>query len=161
MNIRDAFDIAISIGLTESQAKLIAAQSAYETANFTSNVFKLNNNPAGIMFINKPYQKNATPGSSFPANESNTAKYAKFATIKDGFKDMIRITYPSLIKSTDTTTYAANLKMQKYYTGPQANYTGGLLRYWNLTKDFVKKKSSIIGTILLISTITFILLKKK
>ena len=161
MSLKDAYDIALELGLSDPQAKLIAAQAAYETANFTSNVFKLNNNPAGIMFINKPYQKNATAGSSFPSNESKTAKYAKFVTIKDGFKDMIRITYPSLIKSTDTTTYAANLKLQKYYTGPQANYTSGLLRYWNLTKDFVKKKNSVIGIILLISTITFILLKKR
>jgi len=161
MDLQGAYNIAIDLGLSDAQAKLIASQAAYETANFTSNVFKLNNNPAGIMFINKPYQKNATAGSSFPSNESKTAKYAKFLTIKDGFKDMIRITYPSLIQSTDSTTYAAKLKAQKYYTGNQEIYSAGLTRYWNLTKDFVKKKNSIIGILLIISTITFILLKKK
>jgi uncharacterized FlgJ-related protein len=164
MTIRDAFDIGISLGLNETQAKLIAAQAAFESANFTSNVFKLNNNPAGIMFINKPFQKNAVPGSSFPASESKTAKYAKFATITDGFRDMIRITYKALKNDPDPATYAANLKAQGYYSGDQKIYTSGLTRYWNLTKDFTKKKiNPFMSAVLVASGILIIIfiIKKK
>lgn len=164
MTIRDAYDIGIDLGLNDAQAKLIAAQAAFESANFTSNVFKLNNNPAGIMWINKPYQKNAEPGSPFPPNESKTAKYAKFATVKDGFKDMVRITWKALQGDPSPDTYAANLKNQKYYAGSQTIYTSGLKRYWNQTQGFTKKKISPIisatlvgmGILILIS-----LLKKK
>ena len=158
MNIRDAYDIGIDLGLNDAQAKLIAAQAAFESANFTSNVFKLNNNPAGIQYINQPYQKNAIPGSSYPASESKTAKYAKFATIKDGFKDMIRITYPALKSNPDPVTYAALLKARYYYGGDQQIYTAGLLRYWNLMKDFTKKKiNPIISAILVASGILILI----
>lgn len=164
MTIKDAYDIGIDLGLNDAQAKLIAAQAAFESANFTSNVFKLNNNPAGIMWINKPYQKNAEPGSPFPPSESKTAKYAKFATVKDGFKDMVRITWKALQGDPSPDTYAANLKNQNYYAGSQTIYTSGLKRYWNQTKGFTKKKINPIisatvvglGILILIS-----LLKKK
>lgn len=163
MTIRDAFDIAVGIGLNETQAKLIAAQAAFESANFTSNVFKLNNNPAGIQFINKPFQKNASPGSPFPPSESKTAKYAKFNTIADGFKDMVRITYKALQGDPDPTTYAARLKAQSYYAGDQGIYTSGLIKYWNQTKDFTKKKinPTIPATLTALGIIIIISLVKK
>ena len=163
MTIRDAFDIAIDLGLNEAQAKLIAAQAAFESANFTSNVFKLNNNPAGIQFINKPFQKNASPGSPFPPSESKTARYAKFATVKDGFRDMVRITFKSLQGDPDPATYSARLKAQSYYMGDQRIYTSGLTRYWNLAKDFTKKKINPIlsATLTAVGILILIYLGKK
>ena len=158
MNLQDAYDIGIDLGLNDTQAKLLAAQAAFESANFTSNVFKLNNNPAGIMFINKSYQKNAVEGSKFPKSDSLTAHYAKFATVKDGFRDMIRITYPALKSNPDPVTYAALLKARYYYGGDQQIYTAGLLRYWNLMKDFTKKKiNPIISAILVASGILILI----
>lgn len=163
MTIRDAYDIGIDLGLTDTQAKLIAAQAAFESANFTSNVFKLNNNPAGIMYINKPFQKNASPGSPFPPTESKTARYAKFATVKDGFRDMVRITYKSLQGDPDPATYSARLKAQSYYMGDQRIYTSGLTRYWNLTKDFTKKKINplISATLMVAGTLILIFFASK
>lgn len=163
MTIRDAFDIAIDLGLNESQARLIAAQAAFESANFTSNVFKLNNNPAGIQFINKPFQKNASPGSAFPPSESKTARYAKFTTVKDGFRDMIRITYKALQGDPDPSTYTARLKSQSYFMGNERIYTAALTKYWNLTKDFSKKKINLLISVTLtaVGILTLIYIAKQ
>jgi uncharacterized FlgJ-related protein len=44
------YNTAIEQGFNPTTAKLIAAQARFESADYTSNVFKLNNNTSGIKF---------------------------------------------------------------------------------------------------------------
>lgn len=77
-------------GCSDLLAQLIADMTAYETADYTSNVFLQNYNMSGIKFINKPIQKNAVKGTPAPASEGKTF-YAKFASLDAWADDLIRI----------------------------------------------------------------------
>ena len=76
------YDTAIKNGFNPIAAKLIVAQARFESADYTSNVFKQNNNTSGIKFIGQP---NAVQGTLSP--EGNY--YAKFNTIQDAINDKI------------------------------------------------------------------------
>lgn len=141
MTLNDAYNIYISLGLTPDKARLAAAQTAVETAYkdaktggyvpFTSPIFLRNNNVGGVMYINKPFQKDSVAGLPFPINESKTAKYAKFGSIESGFRDKLRIITPALNKSSNPVEYAHHLKIQGYYTGNESDYAKGLARFYN------------------------------
>lgn len=85
------YDTAIKQGFKPSAAKLVVAQARFESADYTSNVFKANNNTSGMKFIGQPL---ATRGSLAPKNErsescqaggicKNSDHYAKFASVQD------------------------------------------------------------------------------
>tara|TARA_R110000868_G_scaffold326483_2_gene587487 strand:- start:502 stop:1032 length:531 start_codon:yes stop_codon:yes gene_type:complete len=148
MTTLDAYTIYMQLGLTSDKAKLAASQSAFETMyngkTWSSPVFLQNNNTGGIMYINKPFQKNATQGSPYPksewSNPSTPAYYAKFNTIKDSFIDHIRITYKALIKSNTPIEYANNLKAQGYYTGNAGDYAKNINFVYNILASNIEKK---------------------
>lgn len=126
------YDTAISQGFTPTAAKLVVAQSRLETANYTSAVFKLNNNTGGMKFVG---QKNATRGSLAPSSErsyscksggacSNSDHYAKFSSVADSAADVIVRLYnktmggvtPDQLKNAKTPEeFARLLKKRKYY----------------------------------------------
>lgn len=47
---KDVFLKLLAAGFTESQSKILVAQAAHETANFTSDIFRNNNNLFGMKF---------------------------------------------------------------------------------------------------------------
>lgn len=129
---------------SEQLSMLIADMVAHETANFTSKLYRNDNNASGIKYINKPFQK-ATPGA-----KSKSGVYAKYATLDDWANDLFRIlsTYKELSKGKDGSIhiYATNaestikpqfhslamrwakvLKQHKYYQDSVNNYYRGLL----------------------------------
>ena len=162
------YDTAISQGFNDTTAKLVAAQARFESADYTSNVFKNNNNTSGIKYIGQP---NATQGTLSP--EGNY--YAKFNTIQDGINDKIvrlynitmkGITPEQLKNSSDATDFANKLKQRGYYGSSASSYANGLrmkLLKINVI-EFVQKNKTIlgIGLILLgLGTFYYMKLKKK
>ena len=181
------YDTAIQQGFNPVAAKLIAAQARFESADYNSNVFKLNNNTSGIKFIGQP---NAVRGSLAPANERtcnggcNGDYYAKFNTIQDSINDKIVRLYnktmggitPDQLKSSNSADdFAAKLKKRNYYgfysystvAGQKeaANYAAGLkskLLRIKIVEFIQKNKTSLaIGLILLGSGLWYYLKIKK
>jgi uncharacterized FlgJ-related protein len=157
------YNTAIEQGFNPITAKLIVAQARFESADYTSNVFKLNNNTSGIKFIGQP---NAVRGSLAPSNERtcnggcNGDYYAKFNTIQDSINDKIVRLYninmrgvsPQQLKnSTDSTGFANLLKQRGYYGSSASEYAAGLkskLLKINVL-DFYTKNSFDINVLLL------------
>lgn len=164
------YDTAIEQGFNPTAAKLIAAQARFESADYTSAVFKANNNTSGIKYIGAS-QINAQRGTLAPANERtcgggcNGDYYAKFDTIQDCINDKIvrlynktmgGVTPQQLKDSTDATEFATLLKKRSYYgatpygttqaTNDINNYAGGMrakILKINVLEFYTKNKTAI------------------
>jgi uncharacterized FlgJ-related protein len=149
------YNTAIEQGFNPIAAKLIVAQARFESADYTSNVFKKNNNTSGVKFIG---QKNAVQGTLSP--EGNY--YAKYNTIQDSLNDKIvrlynirmrGVTPEQLKNAKDAAEFARLLKQRGYYGSSEAEYAAGLkskLLRINVVEFVQKNKFSlIIGLILL------------
>lgn len=137
------YDVAIQNGFTPTAAKLVVAQARFESADYTSNVFKNNLNTSGMKYIG---QALATRGTLAPLSErSTTCKnggvcvnsdyYAKFQSVADSAKDKIERNYnktlggvtPQQLKNAQSADeFAALLKKRNYYGAPQSQYATGL-----------------------------------
>lgn len=154
------YDTAIKQGFNPIAAKLIVGQARFESADYTSFVFRLNNNTSGIKFIKQP---NAVQGTLSPEGDY----YAKFNTIQDAINDKIVRLYninmrgisPQQLKdSTSAEDFARKLKQRGYYGNtpfgtPQAekdiaNYANGINAKIKKLGTFFfenKNKTLIIG----------------
>jgi hypothetical protein len=184
------YDTAIKQGFTPTAAKFIVGQARFESANYTSGVFRANNNTHGMKFIGQPL---ATRGSLAPRSERsatcrsggtcvNSDHYAKFASVKDSANDVIVRLYsktmggvtPDQLKNVKTPEeFARLLKKRKYY-GPSAygtpgaekeikEYAGGIkaLMLRAQIVEFVEKnKSGLLIGILLVATAIYLYKKK-
>jgi hypothetical protein len=126
------YNAALSKGFTPTSAKFLVAQARHETGNYTSNVFKLNNNLFGMKFANQPL---ATKGS--PAPSSEVGVYAKYNSPADSIKDQVDryfvktmggVTFEELKASQTPLEYATNLKKRGYFTDTIQNYVSGIER---------------------------------
>ena len=162
------YDTAIKNGFNPMAAKLIVAQARFESADYTSNVFKQNNNTSGIKFIGQP---NAVQGTLSP--EGNY--YAKFNTIQDAINDKIARIYnltmkgvtPQQLKdSTDAIDFANKLKQRGYFGSSASEYASGLkakLLRINVLEFVTKNKVPLtlgIGVILIGAGIYYKFVKK-
>jgi len=132
------YDVAISEGFNPTAAKLIVAQARFESADYSSNVFKKNLNTSGMKFIGQPL---ATRGTPAPANEQrcgggcDSDYYAKFRSVEDSAKDKISRLYnitmrgvtPQQLKNVNNADeFASLLKKRGYYGAPENQYAAGL-----------------------------------
>lgn len=137
------YDTAIKQGFNPTAAKLIVAQARFESSDYTSNVFKANNNTSGMKFVGQPL---ATRGTLAPKSErsrqcvengicKDSDHYAKFASVADSAKDKIVRNYnltmrgvtPEQLKNVkDADEFANLLKRRGYYGGDEKSYAGGL-----------------------------------
>lgn len=114
----------------ETVAKLLVQQARHESGNYTSNVFKKNNNAYGMKMPSKrksPYILAA--GSSAPANEGATP-YARYRNVGDSAKDVVHwLNYNKidLTKIQSASEYANILKSKGYYGASITEYVNGLL----------------------------------
>lgn len=159
------YNTALQQGFSPLSAKFVVAQARFESADYTSPVFKANNNTSGIKFVGQP---NATRGTLSP--EGNY--YARFNTVQDSINDKIVRIYninmggvsPEQLKSSQSVDeFARLLKERKYFTDSLSNYTSGLkskLLKINVL-EFVKKNSTLLvaGLILLVGG-SYLLYKK-
>lgn len=158
------YNTAIKQGFNPIAAKLIIAQARFESADYTSFVFRLNNNTSGIKFIKQP---NAVQGTLSPEGDY----YAKFNTVQDAINDKIvrlynikmrGVTPQQLKDSTSAADFARLLKQRGYYGNaeygtPQAdkdilNYANGMTAKLKKLGSFFFKntnKTLIIATTLI------------
>jgi uncharacterized FlgJ-related protein len=163
---QEIYNTAIKQRFNPIAAKLIAAQARFESADYTSNVFKRNNNTSGIKFIGQP---NATQGTLSP--EGNY--YARFNTVQDGINDKIvrlynitmkGVTPQQLKDSTSANEFASLLKQRGYYGSSENEYASGLkskLLKINVLEFVKNNKIVLIFGVILLLTGTFYYFKNK
>lgn len=122
------YDVAISEGFKPTAAKLIVAQARFESADYTSRVFKTDNNTSGMKYIGQPL---AVRGSISP--EGNY--YARFKSVEDSARDKVGRLYnitmrgvtPEQLKNVQNADeFASLLKKRGYYGAPESQYAAGL-----------------------------------
>ena len=116
------YPLLLGAGFDSNQAKYILAQSAHETANFTSSIFKSNNNLFGM--------KHA--GQRLSLGEKNG--YADYKDIQTSVLDYAvyyaKHKYLRLYLSIDTFVQA--LKNHGYFEALTAEYLKGVRHFYNL-----------------------------
>jgi hypothetical protein len=185
------YDTAIKQGFSPTAAKFVVGQARFESANYTSAVFKANNNTSGMKFIGQPL---ATRGSLAPMSERsascksggtcvNSDHYAKFASVQDSATDKIVRLYsktmggvtPEQLKNAKTPEEFARLLKKRSYYGPSAYGTPGaekeISQYANGIKllmlraqlvEFVgKNKNGLLIGILLVAGAIYLYKKNK
>lgn len=169
------YNLARANGFTDQAARLIVAQARLESSNYTSNVFKNNNNMFGLKYLGIR-QPLATRGTLAPLSERsapckinvqnclNSDFYAKYATPLDSAKDLITRLYaitrngitPQMLKNADTPEKFANLlKRRNYYGSPKTDYAAGLKA--RLKKIVIQSGTGLITPINILMPILFFL----
>lgn len=134
---REKADLVIRIALKEGMpiqlSKLIACQSALETANFKSNAFLKNNNGFGYKYYKgSAYQK----GKGITSTEADP--YASYATFEDSIEEVCswikrrqkEFKFPAdLTKIQTGEQYAHLLKNCGYYGGHEEDYGRNINNY--------------------------------
>lgn len=180
------YDVAIKNGFKPSAAKLIVAQARFESADYTSNVFKNNNNTSGMKYIGQPL---ATRGTLAPVSErsasckkngvcSDRDHYAKFQSVADSARDKIERNYnitmkgvtPQQLKNVETPEeFARLLKQRGYYGDKESTYANGLkaklLRIQIVEfVETVKKNKNVVllvGGLVLLAAASYFYFNKK
>jgi uncharacterized FlgJ-related protein len=161
------YNAALSKGFTPTAAKLVAAQARHETGNYTSNIFKLNNNLFGMKFVKQPL---ATQGSASPRSEGDF--YARYKSVGDSVKDLIDRNYtitrggvtPEQLKNaTDSLDFATKLKARGYYGDTISIYANGLksaLNRINVVEFVQKNKGKLLILGLILVSVSFYIYNK-
>lgn len=185
------YNTAIRQGFTPTAAKLVVAQARFESADYTSAVFRANLNTSGMKYIGQPL---ATRGTLAPTNERsasckaggicvNSDHYAKFASVQDSATDKIVRLYsktmggvtPEQLKNVkDADEFAALLKKRSYYgfgkygtdlgNNEQKNYAGGLkakLLRIQVVEFVSKNKNTLLIGIVLVGIGAYLFYLKK
>jgi len=117
----DLYDLLTEAGFKDDYARFIVAQAAHESANFTSNVFKQNNNPFGIKYFG---QKEA---------QGENIGYAIYEYLGKAVQDYKRI-FKSFgpVSLTSLKSFVNVLKIHNYFEAPEADYFKGCEWFYNL-----------------------------
>lgn len=155
------YDQAINAGFSKKLAMLIIGQARLESADYTNNQFKTNNNIFGFKYVNQPL---AIPGNKSP--EGNF--YAKYKSPNDSVKDYIEryfsfsrggVSTQDLKNSTDSTDFANKLKQRGFFGITAKQYAAGIeakLKSIDLTKLAVGG-----GIFIILAIVLYIVIKKK
>jgi hypothetical protein len=117
----DIHDLVLNAGFVDPIAKYITAQAAHESANFTSPVFKENNNPFGIKY----YGQDEAEGA-----KNEYAYYLSLAMSVLDYKRVYR-NYGKLL-SLKIEHFVKFLKDHKYFEASEAEYLKGVQWFYNL-----------------------------
>jgi len=107
-------------GLDLPMIKLLQAQAIHETANFTSRLFKENNNVFGMKIPQVRQTLNVAPDNQ---------QFSQFVSIGDSIKDMLLYLkhFRIPLNQNDAFMYAQILKDKNYYEDPVEIYFKGLV----------------------------------
>jgi len=123
-NAWEVFGLLLDEGFFFETAKIITAQAAFETGNFTSDIYRENKNPFGMKL---PEKRRTT------AIGTNRG-HAVFNSISDAIRDFyLYYTYvnlPLIFRSVETYVNAINVK--GYFSGDVDVYKKGVQYYYKL-----------------------------
>jgi len=110
----------------------IIAQAKHESGNFTSRVYRENNNPFGFKEARGRVQVGKR-GLEAPERTKEGLKtyYWHYPSEKEAVKDLLtyfdKVGFPEAVN--DVTEYASELKARGYFTAPISEYINGLKRF--------------------------------
>lgn len=155
------FNQAVKMGISPDLAKIIVAQARYESADYTSNTFRLTNNAFGYKYY---------PGSKWQAGQGNQSSeygqdqssYAKYNSVQDSTGEVVdwlkrrqNDGYFQISNITTPQQYAQALKSADYYGESAGSYTSGLIaKYGSVNVAAVAG-----GSFLLIGLLIFFIIK--
>lgn len=127
VSANDIYNLLLSSGLSEELCRYMTAQAAHETAGFTSNIFKNNNNAFGMKYagqVNSPGEKNG---------------YADYKSINHSVADLVawytrhRINIFSLpLYIGSLASYVKFLKNNNYFEAKELDYLKGCQHFYNI-----------------------------
>jgi flagellum-specific peptidoglycan hydrolase FlgJ len=111
-------------------ADFVIAQAKHESANFTSKVYRANNNPFGMKVPSKRGFL-GSQGTPAPASEGKNMFYARYESDTVAFKDFLKylraVRFPVDLDTVED--YALALKGKGYYGDTVSNYTKALKKW--------------------------------
>lgn len=131
------YDTLIGQKIPPTLAKIVTAQSQFESGNYKSNVFLKDNNAFGYKFVG---QKNATKGIPSPASEGDN--YAHYNSVQDSAIEIANWLkrrlkekkLPPFEQITSPDQYSKLIKAAKYYGASETTYTKGITKIFNQLK---------------------------
>ncbi len=117
------FKIYTNAGFSPLTAAFIVLQNILETANFTSNIFKTNNNIGGVTWSANLGAKGYIKGSARPKSEGGN--YVKFLSPELCAEFIAGLYKNRFAPATDSTTishFVDTIKAKGYFTSPAAEY---------------------------------------
>lgn len=117
---RKVYELLLAIGFNPVIAKYVTAQAAHESANFTSFIFKNNNNCFGMKYAGQAL-----------ATEKNG--YANYKSIEDCIQDYKNYYLRRKFVTFDTaSTFVEALKRVNYFEAPIEEYKAGVTYFYKL-----------------------------
>jgi uncharacterized FlgJ-related protein len=118
-------------------AKIVTAQSQFESGNYKSKVFLTDNNAFGYKYVG---QKIATQGLPSPASEGD--HYAHYNSVQDSAIELANWLkrrhkegkLPALETITSPQQYSKLIKAANYYGASESTYTKGITKIFNSLK---------------------------
>lgn len=153
---------AIADGLPSRIANYLVYQSAFETAGWTSNVFRSCNNGFGYKWVGQ----SVATGGCLVSPEGD--QYALYRTLEDSVHEMvlwIRRRQASGVFPADLNTistldlYASYLKSADFFGAPVGQYAMGLLRWYTEIGD-LSSGVKVSGVVLLLVALGLVYRKK-
>ena len=120
----DVYGLLLDNGFYPDTAKIITAQAAHETGNFTSSIFRYNNNCFGMKLPKT--RKTLATGES----RGHAVYNSVFDSVGDFWLWYQYVNLPHYWK--DIETYIGALKMKGYFEDSQDNYLKGVKRFYKL-----------------------------
>jgi hypothetical protein len=162
-NIEIIYNTLKSQNIPDLLAKIMTSQAQLESANFTSNVFKINKNAYGYKYVR---QKIATQGLPAPKNEGGY--YANYKNVSDSAIELANYVkrrlkekrFPPLETITSARQYAELLTDSGYHTSTRDSYVKGVEYYFNRLKDITIKNSTPLILIALFVSVFFLVKKR-
>ncbi len=121
----DLFYILLGLGINITLCKYLVAQAAHETANFTSKIFKLNNNLFGMKL----------PKVRLTTAIGEKYGHAVFKSLEDSAEDMafyLAANRMNFIKYKSLDEYIEDLKSRKYFEADLETYKNGCKHFYTL-----------------------------
>lgn len=134
------YSTARACGLSDVQAKIIVSQAIHESANFKSNVFKVDNNAFGLKMPVRRSRLYIQRASYIVMRSEGSAPYAHYSTLENCVKDLLLGWHGfvgtdwALIKTPEQ--YAALLKYKGYYGDTLSNYTAAIRRTYKVIENY-------------------------
>lgn len=112
-------------------ANAMVAHSKIETANYTSNVYRKNNNAFGYKYV-RGARWQLGPGTAAPKSEGSTP-YARYASVADSAREVAHwiLRRKAKFLAVDTESeYSVVLKQNGYYGASLESHIAGMQRYF-------------------------------
>ena len=120
----DLYLLLVAQGFLPETAKMITAQAAHESGNFTSDIFRFNNNPFGMKLAKE----------RFTSAIGERKGHALYASIEEAVKDYWYYyqakNYPMFWKDIDT--FIETLKMKGYFEAPLSVYMKAVKYFYKI-----------------------------